>query len=448
MARTKNRTAADRSIATSPPYESVFASLLRRGSFWLFAVALVYACEFLWTFSYRVSQIDFSHYYVSAVAMRAGIDPYTTDLTPIATSFGLDLEEMKAATYPPTFVLCFEPLTLLPPVPAYWAWTAMNVAFLAIALYLLLDGLPPDNDLRLALAGLAILYAPVTDNFFFAQTQILILLLLVLFMRWMKSGQYALAGLALAFAALIKVFPAIVLGYLLLRRQVKAIAYTGAFLVIGGVATFALVGVERSSHFLRAFPFLTSPYFFDQLVNVSLAAIVSHLIWTISGDARLEPVRQMAIVAADLALLALTVRATLRTSKRSNDGDEAVFGLWVVTTVLLSPTAWMHYLVLFLLPYAVLMRLHLRGAASPVVGWLALVSYAIAELQMAAYIGFGQLADWTHRMPAWVPLPSMFTWHLSLLLAYAGFYLLAVQTMPVRAAVPRAIGANRSLRPA
>jgi len=439
----KNSTAANRTGETAPASGSLFASLLRRGSIWLLAVALIYAFELFRDFSALSTQIDFSHYYASALAMREGIDPYTTDLTPIAASLGLDLAEMKLATYPPTFVLCFEPLTLLPPVPAHWVWAGMNVVFLAIALYLLLDGLPADTDLRLALAGLAILYAPVTDNFFYAQTQILILLLLVLFMRWMKSGRYALAGSALALAVLLKVFPAVLVCYLVLRRKERAIAYTGLGVVLGGVVTLVLVGVARSLHFLQVLPFLISSDFLGRPENVALAAMVTHLFRAVSQAARLELARRVAVLIADLGLLALTAHATLKSSKLSDGGDEHVIALWVVATVLLSPTAWMHYLVLFLLPFAVFVRLHLRGEAPPVAAGLELASYSIVELLMVVYLALGALAGWMRQVPAWAPVPSMVGWNISLLLAYAGAYLLAVQTMPARVAAASAAPIRR-----
>ncbi len=59
----------------------------------------------------RVTHWDFSHYYSSALAMRAGLNPYTTDLRPLGRALGI--EGIDHATYPPALLLCFEPLTLM-----------------------------------------------------------------------------------------------------------------------------------------------------------------------------------------------------------------------------------------------------------------------------------------------------------------------------------------------
>jgi hypothetical protein len=431
MSRIKKQAAPDRVVATVPVYQSGWFARLRRSSIWLAALALAYMV-FLLRDLQRANQADFSHYYVSALAMRNGIDPYITDLKPLAASLGLDVEEINIGTYPPTFILCFEPLTWLSPLPAYWLWIAINIVFLAAACCLLLDGLPRDTDLRLALVGLAILYAPITYNFYYAQTQIVILLLLILFMRWLGSGRHALAGFMLAAATLFKVFPAILIGYLVLRRQGKAIAYVGLGLIVGGAVTLTLVGVERSLHFYKVLPFLTSPFWLSRSDNVALEAMLSRPFWFLanSDGAGVEFVRRATVVIGELAVMALTVRTTLRSSRSANS-DEPVIALWIVTAILLSPTAWIHYLVLLLMPFAVLLRQRLCGGASLRSARLGLASYQIAEVLIVVLIA-GNLAF--EKLPNSVRFGEMVGWSLSLLLAYGAAYLLAADTMPPPAA--------------
>ena len=81
---------------------------------------------------------DFSNYYESAWAMRHGIDPYSTNLTPIGAQLGLETNWLVHASETPPFLLCFEPLTRMRPRVAFWLWTAINFSALAIAMYLLL----------------------------------------------------------------------------------------------------------------------------------------------------------------------------------------------------------------------------------------------------------------------------------------------------------------------
>jgi len=422
-----------------PTSQSAWVSFLKRLSIWLPALALACLSVLLRDLPQLANQADFSHYYVSALMMRQGFDPYTTNLRPLAESIRLNVADINIGTYPPTFMLCFEPLTLLPPLPAYWLWIAMNVLFLAIALYLLLDGLPTDTDLRLALVALAILYFPISDNICYAQTQILILLLLILFIRWVGAGRDALAGSILALAGLLKVFPIILIGYLLLRRLYKPVIYTAVASIAGGVVTLALVGVDRSLHFVQALPFLTSRHWLSSSYNVALGAMVSRLFWWIGvADPRVEFARRVAVVMAELALFALTARATLRSSKLSDRSDERIIALWVVTAVLLSPTAWIHYLVLLLIPYAVLTRERLRGAASLVAARLGIASYLMAEVFLVLYMVAKIQGKTALVLPPFARLAVDNVWPLCVLLAYGAAYSLAVETIPHAAPTSKA----------
>jgi Glycosyltransferase family 87 len=160
---------------------------------------------------------DFSQDYVYAFAMRGGQNPYSSDLTSVASRLHLTIV-WKRATYTPTFILCIEPLTLVSPSAAWWIWTALNVAFLLAALLMLLRD---HFDLMhgLLLTVITILYAPLVSHFHFGQTQILILLLLTLAMRWLRKRRDVAAGAALAMATLLRLYPLVLVAYLVLLNQ-------------------------------------------------------------------------------------------------------------------------------------------------------------------------------------------------------------------------------------
>src|SRR5579859_1919193 len=88
----------------------------------------------------RIRLWDFSHYYVAALAMRHGHNPYSIDLRPLGRQIGLD--GIARATDTPFFLFCFEPLTLLRPAVAYWIWFAINAAALLLAMILILRTAP------------------------------------------------------------------------------------------------------------------------------------------------------------------------------------------------------------------------------------------------------------------------------------------------------------------
>src|ERR1700687_4935585 len=151
----------------------------------------------------RADKWDYSIYYSSALAMRKGLNPYTTDLTPLARSLGFKLDKINHATDPPTFVMCFVPLTLLAPRPGFYVWTAINAFSFLLALFLLLRWTPGiGRDAKLAIAAIAILFPPVADHLIWGQNKMLVLLMFVLMLRWMERGKDGAAGLILALGSL------------------------------------------------------------------------------------------------------------------------------------------------------------------------------------------------------------------------------------------------------
>src|SRR5579863_4259147 len=142
---------------------------------------------------------DFSHYYVAALAMRDGLNPYAIDLRPLGRQLGLD--GIARATDTPFFLLCFEPLTRLRPGVAYWIWFAISAAALLLAMISILRAAPPlDRRQTISLSAIILLYPPLSNHIFFAQTQIVVLLLVVVAMRSFAAERDRSAGLALAVA--------------------------------------------------------------------------------------------------------------------------------------------------------------------------------------------------------------------------------------------------------
>ncbi|HXD91141.1 MAG TPA: glycosyltransferase 87 family protein, partial [Candidatus Binataceae bacterium] len=132
----------------------------------------------------RARKWDYSIYYSSALAMRQGMNPYTTDLTPLARSLGFELDKINHATDPPTFVMCFVPVTLLAPRTGFYVWTALNGFSFLLALFLLFCWTPGlDRDVALAIAALTILFPPVIDHLVWGQNKMLVLLMFVLMLR-------------------------------------------------------------------------------------------------------------------------------------------------------------------------------------------------------------------------------------------------------------------------
>jgi hypothetical protein len=372
---------------------------------------------------------DFSSYYMWAYAARHNLNPYIVDFEPIAASLHLRTDGMDHADYPPTFILMFEPLTALSPRAAYRLWIGLSAAAFAAALILLLGGDSGlDFRIRIAMAALAILFYPIRVHFNWAQTQLVLLPMLIIADRLLERGRYKVAGFIVALAGLIKIFPLFICGYLIAERRWRAMSFTAIGLAAGSVATIALLGIPSSAAFgARLAEVFTGGWLArhgkaDSVELVSMSTFVSRMVAGIIGvhsGAMFDATRVIAITLAVTAILLGAARAT-----RATIGDPGrrrrSFALWIVTMVLLSPTAWIHYMVLLLVPYAELVIAANRGAASRRAIWAGAASYGLTQLSSAAFAAFQTLLPMAIVMPmaqCWFPCAT--------LLAYASAYWLA-----------------------
>ena len=296
---------------------------------------------------------DFTWYYLPALALRSGIDPYTTDLRPFAQRLGFDTD-MVVAHDTPTLLLMFEPLSRFNVETAYWIWIAIKLLAFAFALVLLLRKL--SFAAAMTFVAAAIIYEPVSVELYLSQTQLLILCLLALTLWSLETGRERSAGLLLALSALLRAYPLVMAGYLVMRRRWLALQYLIFGLAVGGFATLLLV--PPSLHWVRAVLVFGDAGFRSSYTNVSLSATVWRLL-TLDG-ARVWRGVEIPIVLVELGLLAMSLRA-VRSAER-----ERGFGLWVVTAVLLSPVAWIHYMVLLLVPFSQIASVAMQGTLNHV----------------------------------------------------------------------------------
>jgi hypothetical protein len=317
----------------------------------------------------RANQVDFSHYYTSALLLREGVNPYRVDLTAKASALGLNVSINPRATYPPTFILCFEPLTLMSPAHAYWTWIALNAFAMAVALAMLLGPRSHlDVTTAMSLAGFTILFPAFGDNFEYAQSQAIVLLLLAVAMRSLESGKDRAAGAALAIASLLRIFPVIMFGYLVMRRRWRALGFALACLAIGSAITIGFVGFRTALDFRMAIAFVTGYGWLIRSSNVALNAFIARMFIYIAGlplSEMLDLARKVTEVACEIAMLGLTIVVSKAPpDSPGRDPDSRAFALWIVTTIMLAPTAWLHYLVLLFIPFAQIISASSSGRAS------------------------------------------------------------------------------------
>jgi hypothetical protein len=304
----------------------------------------------------RFDQVSMSEFYAWSSELRAGGDPWLATHDPAYREIP-GARHVGHCNYPPAFLFAFEPLTILPIQTAYWIWQAMIVVSLVGATFLVVCELNPPETHYYALAvGAVLLYPEVYGMLYESQPTAILLLLVVAAFSLDRRARSAPAGLSLAAAALLKMYPALAGGYFLMRRRWSTIVWA----IIFALAGLALTGVQSVRDFAH-FGIVGSTWLSTDtwLRNDRSIAILSNL--RVPIDAIFGPAPPAAGIAlwlgitalADAVLVVAAFSLTYRAAA-ARTLDMACFGLWLATSILVSPIGWGHYLP-FLLPLIIAM---------------------------------------------------------------------------------------------
>ena len=307
---------------------------------------------------------DFNTYYSPAYLLRQKINPYA------GNSVWGDT---------PSWLLCFEPLTLLARFTAYKLWFFVNLVAFVITLILLLNNSALKETDKWILAALIVLYPPIACNFWFGQSEVFLLFLLVLFIREVQRGRDMSAGLILGAASLLRAYPVGLVGYLAARRKWKAVMYTVISGIAGMIITTAFVGTDIvTTYSLNAI----GPHSLNQPIgllrhpaNLSLSWFVRFLLLHGFGIAELSTLSSSLALIAGLIAAAFAFIATWRLDE---DFNWRGFSLWVVTVSILSPIMWGQFMACFVIVFVAIAK----GPAS----WRAVVA-AVASYVLLVALG-------------------------------------------------------------
>jgi Glycosyltransferase family 87 len=380
--------------ATGAPRRKLYLAVL------LWAIAAVCAvalCREL-PFATKAGFRDFDTYYSPAYLLRQGRNPYAVNSVWGDT---------------PSWFLCFEPLTLFARFTAYKLWFLINVLALTIALIALLRDSALEQTDKWILAALIVLYPPIACNFWFGQSEIIVLLLLVLFIRELQRGRDLAAGMILAAASLLRAYPVGLIGYLAACRKWKAVVYTVLGCIAGMTITTVFVGSDVVTTYIQnvigPHPLNQPIGFLRHPANLSLFWFVRFVLLHGFGISERSPVSSSLALIVGLIAAAFAFAATWRLDE---DSDWRGFSLWVVTVSILSPIMWGQFMVCFAIVFVAIAKgpASSRTVVAAVASYVMLVAfgdmhgYPLNILPEFAQSYFGRNIRVLHVLPESVPV--------------------------------------------
>jgi hypothetical protein len=279
---------------------------------------------------------DFQAYAAAARRLLEGQRLYDPAID-VAGGFGIYL-------YPPPFALAIVPLALIGGQAAIAIWTGLTVlSFLgAVAL------MPVSRTVRWTILLLGALDWPVLYSIKLGQVGPLLLLLFAIGWRVLDTptrpcppGGRIILGAAIALGAIVKVQPALMVGWAALTGRWRSVAVAVGIGIAAALISIAVSGTQPWFDYPALLGRVSSPLTTPHTVAPGAIAFQAGV------PERVAAIIQYASVG--LALVAVVVAARARPA-------DASYLVAVVASQMVSPLLWEHYAVMLLLPVAWLLE--------------------------------------------------------------------------------------------
>ncbi len=196
---------------------------------------------------------DFYVEYFQAMAVSgsgAGTHDHEAMLELARTLAGRD--RIAPNVYPPTFTFFVSPLTAIPHRTARVVWLLLNQMWLAGTIVLLRRLCWATAQRRMSIHFSLVffllsasVYFPVLEHNWQGQANLAVLFLLTLALySYLTQGRDAVAGLWLGLAIVLKLFPVVILPFLICRRRYRLVAWTSLWCACMVVASLSVVSIE------------------------------------------------------------------------------------------------------------------------------------------------------------------------------------------------------------
>lgn len=338
---------------------------------WFFLVVLVLMAVFslllsvLSLFPVQVYQKDFIQEYLLARAVLTGVDPYL----PLPELSKILMGELPVGLlphplpHPPPAVLLALPFGLLSYETSAAAWFIFEIICIGAAVFLLVRYLFP-NPRAVHFMGAAVLvliWSPVKDELVVGQWMSVLLLLLVLAWLLFRKNKDIAGGLLIGLVVALKLTAWPVVLFLVLRRRWKAVFAAGGAVLAAHLVSGLLMGFDRLWFYYTEVGGQVTLLYRAHERNFSVWSIGYRLFEgtgsTAGASISAPPLVSLPLVAPVIGyvLMVLLLSVCLYLSVRASDFDISV-GILVCASMVINPVAWSHYLVMALLPVAVLLR--------------------------------------------------------------------------------------------
>ena len=338
-----------------------------RATFWLRIIILIVGLLVNTSLlvKYGDESSDFVSDYFPAYSLRNGGAIYGEDIANLEKKM---LGASKIPNFHPPFnALLFLPLSFLPYNKAFVVLGVISLILLLLINQLVVRGLELNNEWFLNYVCFTLCWFPVLYCLILGQSSMIIAACLIGGWFYLRLKKEYIAGFLFAIATLMKLFPGLVLLYLLILKQWRTFFATVSFIVVGLIVTTIIVGFDDMRTYVMIIVARDIDDYQGYVLNHSIGGIVTRLFGKPMGW--FEPLVELPYIASLLIILlsigvlvytVLKMREMVVTKERA----DYAFALTLVTMLLLSPITWTHIFPVLILPIGLLLREYINEPTS------------------------------------------------------------------------------------
>lgn len=334
-------------------------ALIWQGPAWLKALQprTYYQARFL---------VDFFQEWASARNYFGGLALYTSQEATLPLYLGEyklpgDITFIAVNAHPPPSVLIALPFGKLDYAEAFLLWNAVSLVLLGGSIWIVLHNLDfaCSPEAGFLILSLLLCCHPLLSHIQQGQLGIVVLFLITLCWACDRSDRYWLAGITLGIATAIKLFPGFLFLPFLLRRRWKTV-FSGAATLAGVIGlTVGVFGIDTYREYVCDVLPVVQQYA-GACHNLSFAGIwykllmpLPHWMPVVFAVASPHPVAStFGYLLASGIVVAILIAVVVRSRA---DGD-LCFAASTVAMLLVAPIVWDHYLLLLVMPVALVWR--------------------------------------------------------------------------------------------
>jgi alpha-1,2-mannosyltransferase len=279
--------------------------------------------------------------------------------------------------YPLFLAFALIPLTAIPYWLANFLWFGLSLASLVLGCLLLLDMAENEKHAatgwQLAVPGCAIfvlLFSPIQNNLLNGQVNLIVMLCCVLFIRYFSQKRPILSAVWLGAAIAIKLTPAFLLLFVLVRREYRVLLWTVLFTIFFCLLPGIVVGRSLVTFYKGYWDNFLLPSLMGigpKTMFFGLRGTIEYFIPAIGSSTW---TRGLSLLTTIAVVLAVDIRGRrLPPAQR----DAWTFCAYMLGCLLISPAAEVHHLV-FAIPAAFLLGMKAffdrRWATKTVLLWM------------------------------------------------------------------------------